>query len=133
MRQAAYHPDGLGFEASMDALQTGSCSNEERLPGFHGDGCRLLWDTVHEERPGRPIHKRSISTQAEDPALRPPADHLGAPVADGSCRCPTTEQGWGLLIHLQHPPPRQHRAAAYMAVKTTTSTSPRTTPAHLRL
>ena len=69
MRQAAYHPDGLGFEASMDALQTGSCSNEERLPGFHGDGCRLLWDTVHEERPGRPIHKRSISTQAEDPAL----------------------------------------------------------------
>ena len=63
------HPGGLGFEESMDALQTGSRSSEERLPGSRVGGRGLLWDAVHEEGPDRPVHKRSISTQAEDPAL----------------------------------------------------------------
>ena len=59
MRQAAHHPGGLGFEASMDALQTGSRSSEERLPGSRVGGRGLLWDAVHEEGPGRPDHSRS--------------------------------------------------------------------------
>ena len=69
MRQTVDHPGGLGFEASMDALQTGSRSSEERLPGSRVGGRGLLWDAVHEEGPDRPDHNRSISTQAEDPAL----------------------------------------------------------------